>query len=158
MPLRARTGGSTMNKSFNGPDFSQRAGCIQCHRAVPGIGHLGWSLNFWYKVFPDVYDLSVWRIALRTSSTRWSWAKIMKHLWERKSRRQTLCLKYIFGKEIHNPKETSADLSQNASHTLSLPSLAAEVVLPYSFPFTTFFQQTHFFFLTIWLPAASVFF
>lgn len=50
MPPRARTSGSSINKSFNGPGFLQRAGCTQCHRAVPGIGHLGWFQNFYYKL------------------------------------------------------------------------------------------------------------
>lgn len=131
---------------------------MQCHRAVPSIGHLGCSPDFYYKLFPDVYDLSIWRIALRTSSTRQSWAKIMNYLGERKCHRQTLCLKYIFGKEVRNPKETSADLSQKSSHTLSLASLAAEVVLPYFFPFTTFSNRPISSFLTIVPPAASVFF
>ena len=157
MPLRARTSGSSINKIFNGPGFLWRAGCMQRRRAVPSIGHLGWSPNFYYKLFPDIYDLSVWRIALHTSSTRWSWAKIMNCLRERKSHRQTLRWKYIFGKEVHNPK-TSADLSQNASHTLSPAPFAAEVVLHCSFPFTTFPNLHVSFFLTILPPATSVFF
>lgn len=153
MPLRARTCGSSINKSFNGSGFLQRAGCTQCLRAVPSIGHLDWSQNFYYKLFPDVYDLPMWRIALYTSSTRWRWAKIMNYLRERKSHRQTLCLKYI-----QNPAETLSDLPQKSSHKLSLASLAAEAVLPYSFSFATFPNRSIPFFLTVLPPAVSVFF
>lgn len=96
MPLRARTGGSSINKSFNGPGFLQRAGCMQCRRAVPGIGHLDWSQNFYYKLFPDVYDLSIWRIDLRASSTRWRWAKIMNCLRERKSQTNLMFKVYLW--------------------------------------------------------------
>lgn len=131
---------------------------MQHCRAVPSIGHLVRSQNFYYRVFPDFYDPSIWRIALWTSSTRWRWVKIMNYLRGRKSHRQTLCLKYIFCKKVQNPKKTSADVSQKSSHTLSLDSLAAEVALPYFFPLTTFPTRPVSFFLTILPPAASVYF
>lgn len=127
MKQRSRIGGSPIKMSLYGPDFVQSAGCIQFRRATSSTVYLGFSTHFYYKFFSDIYYMSVWKIVLHPSNIAVATPKqwIGLEIRERKSHRQILNLKYIFGTEICKSKDLQIQISKSFTHfpTDQVPSL-----------------------------------